>query len=158
MSLIVRRSSLHIINQSSIPTLVKRVQKADHKSADRSSAHHAHTILTYVSKHCPGLYKPHVGELVKAIADEKNPMLVEISLQALSAAVRWDEKLAPHDKSVLLILISAYWNIIHSYHIFKDARLSDWCDTYLTRIAVMPNLHHGYLHSARTEKNSATKL
>ena len=114
MSTIVRRSSLHIINQSSIPTLIKRVQKTNHNSADKSSAHHAHTILTYISKHCPGLYKPHVGELVKAIADEKNPMLVEISLQALSAAVRWDEKLAPHDKLAQVTLISTSFTYIES--------------------------------------------
>ena len=113
MSIIVRRSSLHIINQSSIPTLIKRVQKAD-----KSSARHGHTILTYISKHCPGLYKLHVGELVKAIADERNPMLVEVSLQALSAAVRWDEKLAPHDKSVQVTLIST--SFLH--WIFEDAR------------------------------------
>lgn len=114
MSIIVRHASLHIINQSSIPTLVKRVEKADHKSADKSPAHHACTILNYVSKHCPGLYKPHVGELVKAIADEKNSMLVEISLQALSAAVRWDEKLAPHDKSVQVTLIWRMFTHIES--------------------------------------------
>lgn len=128
MSIIVRRASLDIINQSSIPTLVKRIQKAsEHKGKDKNaSARHAHTILTYVSKHCPGLYKPHVGELVKAIADEKNGMLVEICLQALSAVVRWDEKLAPHDKSVLRLafaFVSAELTHI-TFFAFADARLS----------------------------------
>jgi sister-chromatid-cohesion protein PDS5 len=100
MLILLRRASLRIVNQSSIPTLVKRVQKGDgtKKNQAQSSAHHAQTILTYMSKHCPALYKPHVGELAKAIADEKNPTLVEVSLQALAAVVKWDDKLAPHDK------------------------------------------------------------
>jgi len=97
MSVLLRRASLRIVNQSSIPTLVKRVQKGD----GQSSTHNAQTILTYISKHCPALYKPHVGELAKAIADEKNDILVVLSLQALAAVVKWDDKLAPHDKSVL---------------------------------------------------------
>lgn len=98
MTIILRRASLRIVNQSSVPTLVKRVQKDDGKTESQSSTHHAHTVLTYTSKHCPALYKPHVGELAKAIADEKNALLVEVSLQALAAVVKWDDKLAPQDK------------------------------------------------------------
>ena len=100
MTILLRRASLHIINQSSIPTLVKLVQKGDGglKGREKSPAHHAQTILMYTSKHFPPLYKPHVGELAKAIANEKNPTLVEVSLQALAAVVKWDDKLAPHDK------------------------------------------------------------
>jgi sister-chromatid-cohesion protein PDS5 len=76
------------------------MQKGDgnKKNREQSLAHHAQTILSYTSKHCPALYKPHVGELAKAIADEKNPILVETSLQALAAVVKWDDQLAPHDK------------------------------------------------------------
>jgi len=100
MTILLRRASLRIVNQSSIPTLIKHVQRGDggKKSRGQSSAHHAQTILTYTSKHCPALYKPHVGELVKAIADEKNPILVEASLHALAAVVKWDDQLVPHDK------------------------------------------------------------
>lgn len=101
MSTFLRRSSLRIVNQSSIPTLVKRVQKDDGNSTSQAhlAANNAHILLSFTSKHCPALYKAHVGELTKAIADEKNPRLVEVCLQALSAVVRWDGKLASSDKS-----------------------------------------------------------
>jgi sister-chromatid-cohesion protein PDS5 len=36
----------------------------------------AHAILTSISKHCPVIYKAHLGELTKAIADERGPRLV----------------------------------------------------------------------------------
>lgn len=104
MTIFLRRSSLHLINQSSVPTLVKRLQKGDPTgdghgtSQAQLSANNAQAVLTAMSKHCPALYKPHITELTKAIADEKNPRLVEVSLQALAAVAEWDEKLAPTDK------------------------------------------------------------
>jgi sister-chromatid-cohesion protein PDS5 len=90
MTVILRRASLRIVNQSSIPTLIKRIQKTDSK--------HAQTLLTYISKHCPALYTPHISELTKAIADEKNLRLVEVGMQALAAVSRSDEALAINDK------------------------------------------------------------
>ncbi|KAI0047729.1 cohesin-associated protein Pds5 [Auriscalpium vulgare] len=104
MSTVLRRASLRYINHSSIPTLVKRLQRGDPTgdgygtSQAQLSANNAQAILTFVSKHCPALYKPHVGELTKAIAEERNPRLVEVGLQALAAVASWDEKLAPTDK------------------------------------------------------------
>ncbi|KAF7350447.1 Sister chromatid cohesion protein pds5 [Mycena venus] len=95
MNTIVRQASLRIFNQSSIPTLIKRVQKSN------SLADNAQRLLTFVSKHQPGLYKSHIGELVKGVADEKHPRLVEVALQALAAVVRWDGKVAPTDKRTL---------------------------------------------------------
>jgi sister chromatid cohesion protein PDS5 len=101
----LRRSSLRVLNQSSIPTLVKRIQKGGNDSTGPASlpAHNSQILLSFVSKHCPVLYKTHVGELTKAIADEKNPRLVEVCLQALSSVVQSDDKLAPSDKSVYLV-------------------------------------------------------
>jgi sister chromatid cohesion protein PDS5 len=106
MSIFLRRSSLRVINQSSIPTLIKNVQRADPDDDGRSpsqaqlSAKNAHAILTYVSRHCPSLHKLHVTELVKAIADEKKPKLVDVFLHALSSLAQWDKALVPTDKSV----------------------------------------------------------
>ncbi|PSR74380.1 hypothetical protein PHLCEN_2v9888 [Hermanssonia centrifuga] len=98
MAAFLRRGTLHIVNQSSIPVLIKRMQKgADGTSTARS----AQIWLSYISKHCPALYKLHVGELSKAIADEKNIALVEVCLQAYAAVAQWDEKLAPSDKRTL---------------------------------------------------------
>ncbi|KAF7975521.1 hypothetical protein HWV62_9337 [Athelia sp. TMB] len=100
MTILIRRASLQIVNQSSIPTLLKRVQKGD-GTITQSLANIAQTILIYITKNYPVLYQPHVGELAKALADEKNPNLVEVSLQALSAVARSDEKQAPHEKRTL---------------------------------------------------------
>jgi len=98
MTAFLRRSSLRIVNQSSIPTLVRRVQKASEGSPQVDAARSAEHWMTFISKHQPALYKLHVGELAKAIADERNVKLVEVSLQALAATVQWDPKLAPTEK------------------------------------------------------------
>ncbi|KAI0777199.1 hypothetical protein BD413DRAFT_514292 [Trametes elegans] len=128
MATFLRRSTLHLVNSSSVPTFVKRVQKGSEPSAvaysqtqtqalgqtfsmfvgntgssepegrAQHAAHAAQLWLTYVSKHCPALYKAHVGEFSKAIADERNSRLVEVCLHALAAAAGWDAKLAPSDK------------------------------------------------------------
>ncbi|KAJ7039761.1 armadillo-type protein [Mycena alexandri] len=100
MNGIVRQASLRILNQSSIPTLIKRLQKSL-KNDNEVASENALKLLTFVSKHIPALYKSHIGELVKGVADEKLPRLVEMSLQALAAIVRWDEKVAPNDKRTL---------------------------------------------------------
>ncbi|KZT28070.1 hypothetical protein NEOLEDRAFT_1130032 [Neolentinus lepideus HHB14362 ss-1] len=103
MAYILRRTSLRIVNQSSVPPLIRRIQKARRDDEDEDmdgscDLRHAQTVLTYMSKHCPAVYKPHVAELTKAIADEKNSRLVEVCLQALAAIAMWDAKLAPSDK------------------------------------------------------------
>ncbi|KAF9226311.1 hypothetical protein BS17DRAFT_794477 [Gyrodon lividus] len=95
MTILLRRSSLCIINQSSISTLIKRVQKSS------PSSKHAQQLLTFISKHCPMLHKPHVSELTKAIADEKNAVSVEVGMQALAAVVRADESLVVFDSRTL---------------------------------------------------------
>ncbi|KAF8582552.1 ARM repeat-containing protein [Ramaria rubella] len=95
MSGIQRKGSLWIINTSSIPSLVKRIQRAPDTTSDDSPseadrlARVAKVALSYISKHCPAIHKPHVGEFAKALADEKNVRLGEVALQALAAA-QWD--------------------------------------------------------------------
>lgn len=108
MATFLRKASLNLINQASIPTLIKRLQKGDPAgdghgtSQAQLSANNAQALLTAVSKHCPALFKPHVTELTKAIADDKSPRVVELCLQALAAVAEWDEKLTPTDKLVSL--------------------------------------------------------
>lgn len=100
----LRRASLRIVNQSSIPTFIKRVQKGESAADDSGnsyahlSAQNAQIWMSYVSKHCPAIHKLHVGELSKAIAEEKNTRLVEVCLQALAAVAVWDKSSAPADK------------------------------------------------------------
>ena len=103
MQILLRRASLRTLNQSSVPTLIKRIQKGVGVTAT-----HAQTLLVFVSKHQPALLQPHLGELTKAIADDKNAVLVEAALQALAAVAKWDSTLAPTDKYVQpIILITA---------------------------------------------------
>ena len=97
MAKVQRKASLWMVNTSSIPHLVRRIQRgridegndtAD-PSEDERFARIANAVLNYVSKHCPAIYKLHTGEFAKALADETNPRLNEVALQAL-AAIRWD--------------------------------------------------------------------
>ena len=104
MTILLRRASLRLINQSSIPTLIKHVrgrgsgeQSQSQSSADMS-AKNASVILTCTSKYCPAIFRSHVPELVKSVADEKHSQLVEVSLHALSTLLQWDPSLAPTDK------------------------------------------------------------
>ncbi|KAI0251942.1 armadillo-type protein [Lactifluus subvellereus] len=103
MTVFLRRASLRLVNQSSIPSLLRHLQRGDPTgdghapSQAQLFANNAQVILTSVSKYCPIIYKAHVGELNKAIADE-NPRLVEVCLQALAALAKWDDELVPGDK------------------------------------------------------------
>jgi hypothetical protein len=116
MTIFLRRASLRLVNQSSIPTLIKHVQKGDPDgdghgtSQAQLSANNAHAILSNVSRHCPALHKPHVAELVKAIADERNLRLVNMSLHALSSLAQWNKTLTPTDKSVGIFFASRFIN------------------------------------------------
>ncbi|KAF8223437.1 cohesin-associated protein Pds5 [Tricholoma matsutake] len=103
MAAFLRRSSFRIVNQSSVPTLIKHIQRGDSSAISQSNtkAAHAQTLLHFVSKHYAALYKPHIGELIKAIASERNETLVEIGLNALASVLKWDDKLAPTDRKTL---------------------------------------------------------
>lgn len=92
MTIFLRRAMLRIVNQSSIPTLIKRVQKSI------PSSKHAQQLLTFISKHSPILYKSHVSELTKAITDERNVILMEVGMHALAALAKSKESQVALDK------------------------------------------------------------
>jgi sister-chromatid-cohesion protein PDS5 len=104
MTVLLRRASLRLINQSSVPTLIKHVRNGDFSEQSQSqssadmSAKNASVILTCICKYCPAMFRSHVPELVKSVADEKHDHLVEVSLHALSALLQWDSSLTPTDK------------------------------------------------------------
>jgi sister chromatid cohesion protein PDS5 len=100
LSIFLRRASFRIINQSSVPSLLKRVGKSHGSTSEWliQASNHAKALLTFISKWCPALYKPHTAELVKALSDEKNVQLVGVALQALSGLVKWEPSLALADK------------------------------------------------------------
>ncbi|KAM6492441.1 Armadillo-type fold [Amanita muscaria] len=94
MTALLRRASYWVINQSAIPVLLKRMQRNRHSQI---LADHAQTLLTYISKHSPSLYKSHVSELCKGLLEEKNHGILEVCLHALAALAQWDESSVPHD-------------------------------------------------------------
>ena len=93
---LLRRNSLHIINTSSVPTLVKHIQRQDNH--DPRAANSARAILVAVAKQCPAIFRSHVAEFSRALSEESNVPLVDVSLQALAAVARWDENRAPNDR------------------------------------------------------------
>ncbi|KAF8605742.1 cohesin-associated protein Pds5 [Ceratobasidium sp. AG-I] len=117
MSWFLRRASLHIVNQSSIPTLVKKLKLVETPNSESQAvaaevegtqqthaeviADRAQAVLECISKNHPAVYKPHVGELIKALADEKHPKLVQCCAQALASVVRFDGSLAPTEKRTI---------------------------------------------------------
>jgi sister-chromatid-cohesion protein PDS5 len=110
MTVLLRRASLRLVNQSSIPTLIKHLRNGDPGEQSQSqnpaimSAKNASTILTCISKYCPTMFRPHIPELMKSIADEKHNQLVEVALHALSALLQRDPSLTPADKWVHALL------------------------------------------------------
>ncbi|TDL19619.1 ARM repeat-containing protein [Rickenella mellea] len=119
MASFLRKATLWIVNQSSIPTLVKRVQKGGeddpHPPGNRGkkkgqsqaqvAANNAQALLVCVAKHCAGVLKPHVAEFAKAVASadkdkDGNGRLVEVCLMAL-AAVAKAEKGVVNDKRTI---------------------------------------------------------
>ncbi|KAI6158061.1 armadillo-type protein [Pisolithus tinctorius] len=126
MLIFIRRCTLRILNQSSISPLLKRLQKSSSSSVASPMTKHIHQLLTYVSKHCPALYKAHMGELTKAIADEKNIMLVELGMQALAAVVRTDESLTSFDKRTM--------DRVTKYALGENARVTKFASRLLASL------------------------
>lgn len=71
----VRFACLTLVNRSSVPQLLKRLQQG---AAGKSTGHEreavelaqaARRVLAYISKNRPALYKSHVAELSKLLAD-----------------------------------------------------------------------------------------
>ncbi|KAF4563796.1 hypothetical protein EYR36_003038 [Pleurotus pulmonarius] len=124
MTTLLYRASLRIFNQSSIPTFIKAIQKDNGKASiqTQTAAKHSQTLMAFISKHFPVIYKPHVTELSKAIASEKSETLVETCLQALAAVVRCDDKLALSDKRIIE-RITRYATGEHPRHAKFAARL-----------------------------------
>lgn len=92
------------MNQSCIPTLIKRLERAGGKRAGNQAekiAENARLLMTKISKHRPSLYKMHIAQLSKAIADDKDARLLETALQALASVLKWDPNLAPTDRYAL---------------------------------------------------------
>ena len=89
MNILLHRACYRIINQSSIPTLLKHIEKGQ-GSTNANTQAFARSILRHSTTH--------LGELTKALADQMKSTLVEVAIQALANVIRWDPKLAMIDK------------------------------------------------------------
>lgn len=89
-------SAWNVLNHSSIPPLIRRLQRAD--SEDIASA--AAQFLGLMAKEGPPMYKSHVQKLVAAVEDKKNDRLVEIGFQGLAAVCKIYPEVAPTDRWV----------------------------------------------------------
>lgn len=96
-STLIDSAAWMVINHSSIPGLIKRIQKPEGSQPDRVVTVAGH-YLGLIAKHCAPMYKSHVPELVIIIGDKKNDILVEVGLQGLAAVCKWDADCGPTDK------------------------------------------------------------
>jgi hypothetical protein len=103
---IIRSSTLWIVNQSSIPTMIKRLQLLKGNTVEAQTfADKLSIIFATISKCCPPILKPHVHEFYKALNDTQNPRLVEVALQAMASVARADKSVKPSDRCVSLLTL-----------------------------------------------------
>jgi sister-chromatid-cohesion protein PDS5 len=85
----IRNSCFLLVNRSSIPSLLKRVQSrsgADSEAQSRAAVR----VLEYVSKTRPELYRTHVAELSKTLGEGSSEGAVTVALHAISRLVKND--------------------------------------------------------------------
>ncbi|TYJ51869.1 hypothetical protein B9479_007542 [Cryptococcus floricola] len=97
LTVLLDNSAFDLINHSSIPTLLMRLQKPD--SAKRAAT--ACRFLVVIAKECAPMYKTHVAELVACISDKKNTKLVEVALQGLAAVSKVYPDVAPSESRLI---------------------------------------------------------
>ena len=88
-----------ILNQSSIPPLIKRLQRPDSETVTFAATR----LLSLIAKECAPMLQSHVPELVIVMGDKKNEKLAEVALQGLAAVCKADPDCAPADRYVIPI-------------------------------------------------------
>ncbi|KAK8847427.1 hypothetical protein IAR55_005285 [Kwoniella newhampshirensis] len=97
MSTLVDVSAWNIVNHSSIPPLIKHLQKPN----SEASALAAGRLLSTLAKEGPPMFKSHVPELVIVLSEKKNEKLVEVALQALAAVCKVYPEIAPSERRTI---------------------------------------------------------
>lgn len=107
MKSLLLRGALCIVNTSSIPTLLQRVQRGQGTAVTKTNlaARHAQVLLTHITKFCPALCKAHVDDLIATVEDGKNDMTIAVALQALAGVVRLDPVLLPMNEYVVQLAL-----------------------------------------------------
>lgn len=86
-----------IVNHSSIPPLIKVLQKPPSGNHDSNIADAAGKLMSLIAKECPPMFKSHVPELV-IVMSNKNDRLSEVALQALAAVCKMEPESAPDER------------------------------------------------------------
>ncbi|TXT14456.1 uncharacterized protein COLE_00649 [Cutaneotrichosporon oleaginosum] len=97
---VVDHAAWTLVNQTSVPCLLKRLQKPEGPNSERVGQLSAR-FLALIAKDCAPMYKTHIDQLQIVINDRKNAKLVEIAIQALAAVTKWDPEAGPSDKKVI---------------------------------------------------------
>ncbi|OXM77000.1 sister chromatid cohesion protein PDS5 [Cryptococcus neoformans Bt63] len=97
LTTLIDMSAWNVLNHSSIPSLIRRLQRADSERIASAAAQ----FLGLMAKEGPPMYKSHVQELVAAVADKKNGRLVEIGFQGLAAVCKVYPEIAPSDNRTI---------------------------------------------------------
>lgn len=100
MSVVADYAAWMLINQSSIPCLISRLQKPEGPYAERIAAVSSR-YLAFIAKECAPMYKAHIDQLVIVINDKKNDKLIELGLQALAAVSKSNPGSGPKDKRTI---------------------------------------------------------
>ncbi|RSH92189.1 hypothetical protein EHS25_008604 [Saitozyma podzolica] len=96
-SVIIDNAAWNVVNHSSIPALIKRLQRPE-GSDPQKAAQMAYNLLRFMAKEGAPMFKSHVAELVIVMSDKKNHRLAEVALQGLAAVAKADPDDAPDDR------------------------------------------------------------
>ncbi|OCF45868.1 hypothetical protein I317_00356 [Kwoniella heveanensis CBS 569] len=90
---LLNTSAWNVVNQSSIPPLLKRLQRPD----SEATANAAVKLLAIIAKDGAPMFKTHTSQLAIVIMDKKNEKLVEVGYQALAAVCKVHPDVAPNE-------------------------------------------------------------
>ncbi|CAG8667188.1 13334_t:CDS:10, partial [Cetraspora pellucida] len=82
-SILIRRISLTIINKDLIPFLVTKL-KSTHSELQSENSIVAHELFKDISSRFPAILKPHIEQLIRALKEDEDSLIVDDSLEALS--------------------------------------------------------------------------
>nr|WJN24946.1 cohesin maintenance factor [Tranzscheliella williamsii] len=123
MTVLVRSGSFFLVNRSSVPYFIKRLQHQPSQSKARSSSSSqldsqsstdaanmsdaeasrasSQELLEFMAKRCPEMFAMHVPELCKALFEENNTLLAQTCLRALAAVAQWNAAKVQLDKKTV---------------------------------------------------------
>ncbi len=96
LTAMLHQSSMWIVNRTSIPHLLQRLTGSNQSRGPTT----AQNILSFVAKHCPGLYSTHVAALQIAVVS-KHVSHSEVALQALASLAKFQPETAIKESRML---------------------------------------------------------